>query len=128
MRVAGEGFSRPDHRAVAAAGGAPAAVEGGCGGEWELGGQVLIDVDAEARGFFGVHRTILDLRAAGEDVAGGLREPVPFVDAKVVVGQLEGKAGRMADRRAVAGAVPRGLHAEELRKSGHLTRHAQAAD
>ena len=100
----------------------------GVSGNGVLRGQLLVDVDSQARGLVGVHEAVLRLGAAGEDRARLGRKDAPFVDAEVVAGQLERQPGGVPDRRAVAGSVPGGLHAEEFAERGHLPRHAQAAD
>ena len=93
-----------------------------------LGGELLVDVDAESGCLVGVHVAVLGLGAAGEDGAGLGREDVALVDAEIVAGQLERELGGVRDRRGVAGAVPGGLHAEELAERRHLARRAQPAD
>src|SRR5262249_49690911 len=118
----------PDDGPVAAAGGAPAMLEGRALGRRILGGERLVDVDAEAGGLVGVEVAVLRLGTAGEDRAGPLGEDAALVDAEIVAGQLQRQAGRVADGRDVAGAVPGRLHAEELGEGRHLPRHAQPAD
>ena len=114
------------HGAVAPAGCAPAVVEAGALGDGVLGGELFVDVDAQAGGLVGVQVAVLDLRAAREDGPGLGRKDVAFVNSEVVAGKLECQPGRMTDRRAVAGTVPGGLDAEEFAERGHLARHREA--
>src|ERR1041385_9257557 len=59
----------------------------------ELRGQLLVEVDAEARLLRREHVAVLDLRAAREHLGRLFREAAPFVDAEVVRGQLQGELG-----------------------------------
>src|SRR5258705_10091991 len=102
-----------DDRAIEAPRRAPRVIEvRRTGGEGELRRGLLVDVDAEARRLPREHVTVLDLGTADEHLLRLRGESTTFVDAEVVVGQLERQLRSVGQRRCVARAVPRGADAK----------------
>src|SRR5208282_898112 len=87
--------SRLNHRPIVPASRSPTMIKCRVVGIRELGGELLIDVDTEARRFGGVEVAVPGFWAAGEDLARAGWEDTALVDTEVVGGQ--GQTGCMAD-------------------------------
>lgn len=88
---------------VASAYGAPIA---GVLREREFGGEILIDIDAEAGGLVYVHVAVFHCGVAGEDFFCFIAEPDAFLNSEVRNRKVQVCVGGVAYRRDVAGAVP----------------------
>src|SRR4051794_27218481 len=94
----------------------------------KLGGELLVEIDAQAWLVIDPVIAVLQCRAAGENVLLGLREFAGLLNAEVGHSQVEMHVGRMADGRNVAGTMPRRPHGEQLAHRGHLAGRRQSAD
>jgi hypothetical protein len=71
-------------------------------------------ISVPARGVAGIEITIFKCRTAFEDFRGNPRYDSALLDSEVVAGKIEMEIGRVPDRRHVARAMPRDLHAEKF--------------
>src|SRR5687767_11098148 len=96
---------RSNHRSILAPGRAPRVIEvGGPGGYRKLRGELLVELDAQARLLIREHVAVFDLRAPGEDLSSLRREVSSFVDAEVVARKFQGQLRRVRQGGSVAGS------------------------
>ena len=86
-----------------------------------MGGEVLVDIDAEAGLVVGVHVAVADFGDAGEDFVNVFGEGAPFLDAEVGGPEIEVEICGVADGRNVVGAVPCGADAIEVGEGGDVS-------
>src|SRR5262249_30769960 len=91
-----------------------------------LGGQLLVEVDAQSRGFARVEHAVLEAVGVREDPVRLLGVAHVLLDAEVVDGQVEVQGGGHADGGEVGGAVAARAHVEELGEGGDLAEVADA--
>src|SRR4030042_1618190 len=103
--------------AVGSADGLPIA---GIGRQRVLGGQLLVDVDAEARGLVDVHVALVHRRTTGEDLTCPIAYGRRLLDAEIPGRQVQVCIGGVADRGDIARTVPGAADVETLSHGCYL--------
>ncbi len=78
-------------------------------------GELLVDVDTQARAVARVQVAMTQFRTTGEDLAQGVGDAGEFLDTEVRQGQVEVHVGGMPDRRDIARSVEGSTNPECLR-------------
>src|SRR5882672_9179164 len=91
------------------------------------GGDLLVDIDAEAGGVAGVHHSVGEGVGVGEDAIGFIGVAHVFLNAKIVDAEIEVERGGHADGAHIGGAVTAGADVVEVGEAGDFSQLGNSA-
>src|SRR5882724_7542247 len=91
------------------------------------GGDLLVDIDAEAGGVAGVHHSVGESVGVGKDAIGFVSVAHVFLDAEIVDAEIEVESGGHADRAHIGGAVTAGADVVEVGEAGDFSQMGNSA-
>src|SRR5882762_11004413 len=91
------------------------------------GGDLLVDIDAEAGGVAGVHHAVGESVGVGEDAIGFISVAHVFLNAEIVDAEIEVESGGHADGAHIGGAVTAGADVIEVSEAGDFSQMGNSA-